>query len=732
MHLPQFIVDLALILGVAGATTLLCRFLKLPVVLGYVLSGIVVGPYLPTFSTVSDQESVKMWAEIGVIFLMFSLGLEFSLRKLMRVGPGATVTALVQIAALLFLGYAAGQMLGWERMDSLVLGGALAISSTMIIFKAFDDGGLKKRKFAQLVMGVLIIEDVAAILILVALSTMATSQLSANALLWTGLRLVVFASSCFLVGYLLIPTLFRKAGDRLNPETLTVVSIGLCLALSVGAQSLGFSAALGAFIMGSILAETRQAEKIEHLMMPLRDLFGAVFFVSVGMLVDPSMLVEHWGTILLISVVAVVGKTLAVAGGALLAGESLKVALPAGLAMGQIGEFSYIIANVGTSAGVTSKFLYPVIVCVSILTTLTTPPLISSSERISDFFASRLPRRFQALLDFHAQRVRTLQVDASQRSGLRLQMAKLILNGIVVTLVFGLSPRLIPTEIQAYLPVWSLSTLLAAPFIWGMFFALRDPSDDRRIYMPSLLGRLATVFWLGLLLEPHVDSPWIFFVAACGMTALFFTFYRRLETSYQWFESTIMRNLQQPKHRQESFEQAIPGLAPWEAHLSRIEVSGDSDFAGKSLDELRIRKDFGVTVAAIQRGRRMILPPVPETRLFPGDRILAMGSDEGLERFRVVAERNLPQDPAQDDLSQYALFQLLLQAEHPLLGQSLFESKLRERYGVLLVGLERKGERILSPDPEFRLQGGDLLWLVGDGKELQKLRAPVDAPPAAS
>jgi CPA2 family monovalent cation:H+ antiporter-2 len=724
MHLPPFIIDLALILGVAGATTLLCRLLKLPVVLGYVLAGIVVGPYMPSFSTVSDQESVRMWAEIGVIFLMFTLGLEFSLRKLMRAGSGATVTALIQIAALLFLGYGCGQLLGWQRMDSIVLGGALAISSTMIIFKAFDDGGLKKRKFAQLVMGVLIIEDVAAVLILVALSALATSQVSAGSLLSTGLRLVVFASCCFLVGYLLIPTLYRKAAARLNPETLTVVSIGLCLALAVGAQSLGFSAALGAFIMGSILAETRQSEQIEHLMTPLRDLFGAVFFVSVGMLVDPSMLVEHWGTILVISLVAVVGKTLAVAGGALIAGESLKVALPAGLAMGQIGEFSFIIANVGAGGGVTSKFLYPVVVCVSILTTLTTPLLVARSESITESVSRRLPRRLHALIDFHSQRVRALQADARQRSGLRLQLAKLVLNGILVTIIFGLAPRLLPNEAAAYLPVWILAALLAAPFIWGMFFALRDRSGDRRIYMPSLLGRLTTVFWVGLLVEPYFNSLWLFVAVGCGLTGLFLAFYRRLGTSYQWFEDTLVRNLQAPRRHNETFEQAIPGLAPWEAHLSRIEISGDSDIAGKNLTELQLRRNFGVTVAAIQRGRRMMLPPAPETRLFPGDQVLAMGTDEGLERFRQLAEPNLPLNADQQDLAHYSLFQLLVSPEHPLLGKSLFESKLRESYGVLLVGLERQGQRILSPEPDFRLEGGDLLWLVGDGKELQKLREP--------
>ena len=358
IHLPVLIADLGLILAAAGVTTLLFKKIKQPLVLGYILAGVLVGPYIDFMPTVTDHKSITIWAEIGVIFLLFSLGLEFSFKKLVKVGGSASITAIVEVVFMLLIGFGVGKMLGWSTMDSIFLGGILSVSSTTIIIRAFEELGVKHKKFAGLVFGVLIVEDLVAILLLVLLSTLAVSQQFAGTeMLISILKLAFFLVLWFLGGIFLIPTFLKATKKLMNDETMLIVSLALCLVMVLLAVKVGFSPALGAFIMGSILAETTQAEKIEHLTKSVKDLFAAIFFVSVGMLIDPSILLEYALPIVAVTLATVLGKLISSTLGALLSGQPLKTSVQAGMSLAQIGEFSFIIATLGLTLKVTSDFL---------------------------------------------------------------------------------------------------------------------------------------------------------------------------------------------------------------------------------------------------------------------------------------------------------------------------------------------------------------------------------------
>ena len=408
-HLPHLVTDLGIILAAAGITTVLFKMLKQPLVLGYIIAGLLVGPHLPLFPTIHEIENIQIWAEIGVIFLLFSLGLEFSFKKLVTVGGASSVMAFVEIVTMLLLGYMTGQLLGWSTMDSIFLGGILSISSTTIIVRAFNELGVKSQRFAGLVFGVLIVEDLVAILLLVLLSTLAVSQQFAGTeMLAAVLKLAFFLVVWFLAGIFLIPTLLKRLGRFMNDETLLIVSLALCLLMVILAAQVGFSPALGAFIMGSILAETTKAEKIEHLITPVRDLFGAIFFVSVGILINPAMIVEYAGPIALISAITVLGKVFSITGGGLLAGQGLRTSIQSGMSVTQIGEFSFIIATLGLTLNVTSEFLYPIAVAVSAITTFTTPYMIRLSEPLYRTVESALPEQWKVLLNRYSTGAHTI------------------------------------------------------------------------------------------------------------------------------------------------------------------------------------------------------------------------------------------------------------------------------------------------------------------------------------
>lgn len=724
-HLPALIQDLAMILGTAALVTIVFQKIRQPVVLGYIVAGVIVGPFTPTPITVTDLPNIKVLAELGVIFLMFSLGLEFTFPKLIGVGVAAAGTAIVEVVLMVTIGYFAGLALGWSTIDSLFLGGILSISSTTIIIKAFDEMGLKTRRFAQIVFGVLIVEDLVAILLLVALSTVAVTQtLFSMDLVFQTIQLVAVVGSWFLLGYFLVPSFLRWAEKLLNNETLTVLSAGLCLILVVVATRFHYSSALGAFIMGSILAETREAHRIENIIRPVRDLFAAVFFVSVGMLVNPRSLTENLGPIALITVVTILGKIFSTTVGALITGQPIKRSVQIGFSLAQIGEFSFIIATLGSTLNVTSEFLYPIAVAVSVITTFTTPFLIRFSEGAAGVLERVLPASVTRRIAGYALWAQNPRQTDELKKVAFGQVLRFLANSLLVALVVLAIARFAMPWIGEYLPPlaaaiagWIISALVSAPFVWGMFSAFRAPamaSGFRPFGTVSFLGQLATVVFLGSLSSVFFPTNASMILTMIAAAILFFAFYRRLERSYKWFERRFISNLKPAEKKAEEApsQTELSRLAPWDLYLTRLYVDPNSELVGKSLKESKVRSDYGLNVVAIQRGRDGVSAPGASDVIFPGDELLVLGTDEQIDRFKTVVEHPAHGAGKGRALSDHSLHRILIAPGSELVGRTIRDSGIRETMKGLVVGLERSNFRSINPDPATTLRAGDVLWTV--------------------
>lgn len=743
LHLPELIQDLGIILATAAVVTLIFKQLKQPVVLGYLIAGILVGPHFPYLPTIIEVKSIQAWAEIGVIFLLFGLGLEFSFKKLAKVGRTASITATVEIVFMLALGFLTGQMLGWSRMDSIFLGGILAISSTTIIVRAFEGLGLKGRSFVSLVFGVLIVEDLIAILLLVLLSTIAVTQtLAGGELVMAGLRLGFFLLLWFVVGIYLIPIFLRSIRAHLNDETTLVVSIGLCLMMVMLATKVGFSPALGAFVMGSLLAETRDGKRIEHLINPVRDLFAAVFFVSVGMLIDPQVLREYGLVILLVTVMTIAGKFLSSTLGSLLSGQSLRHSVQAGMSLAQIGEFSFIIATLGLTLKVTSDFLYPIAVAVSAITTFTTPYMIQRADQFSDWLEKNLPTPLLTRLD------RYQRVFADRETGEDVVSLiwnaygiKILLNAVVVvgiSLVMksfflpALSSR-IGAQDWVDVVAGMITLVLVAPFLWGVVLGKAAKASTRTtaniLRLRTLQFGLTIVRgFLGLGLGFFIVAQFsrtgtasIVVLAFFALTLLFFS--RFAEPLYRIVEDRFLANLNEKEQEEFSQARGTPELAPWDATIAPFLVSTDSELMGKTLEESKIKERFGVTVALIDRGRRRVQAPGRQERLLPGDRVYLIGTEKQFEIVQPVLEA-VRAEEVLEPTDSFGLQSVLLDDHSAFSDKSIRDCGLREAINGLIVGIERKGERLLNPDSTLVLKSGDLVWLVGDKERIRRLRRP--------
>jgi CPA2 family monovalent cation:H+ antiporter-2 len=738
IHLPELISDLGFILITAAVVTLLFRRLNQPVVLGYLIAGFLVGPNIPFLPTVSDPESVKVWAEIGVIFLLFSLGLEFSFKKLAHVGKSASITALFEVVSMVGIGFLTGLALGWSNMDSLFLGGILSISSTTIIVRAFDELGLKGKRFVSLVFGVLIVEDLVAILLLVLLSTVAVTQtLSGVELLSSTLKLGFFLLLWFLIGIYLLPPFLTMVRSLLTDETALVVALGLCLLMVIIATKVGFSPALGAFVMGSLLAETRDAKRIEHLVAPVRDLFAAVFFVSVGMMIDVGVLLQYGPEILLISTVTIVGKFLSSAVGALVSGRNLKDSVAAGLSLAQIGEFSFIIATLGLTLKVTSDFLYPIAVAVSAITTFSTPYLIRSADPLFKWLRVRLPAPVMNMIDRY-------QVAANQEG--KQTFIKLIwlahgprtLFSAIITIAIGLSLNkfLQPIALQQFgestwLTVgFAISALLlAAPFLWAVVLgrASLELSNEETARLEKLRPGLMIARTLGafllitFLINLFVPSGAVIgLVASLAMIGLALVA-KFAAPVYAHFENRFVENLAD-KDRVD-IGSLRPLLTPWDASLSELVVSPNSEFVGRTLLDSKVKERFGVMVSLIERGSKRILAPNRNHVLMPFDRLFVIGNDEQLQDARRVIEEAPLKSLDTPPPVAFGLSSLLIKQPSRYIGRSLRDCGLREDADGIVVGIERSGTRILNPDSNEVLQEDDLIWVVGDLKKTDRLRS---------
>lgn len=734
-HIPNLIIDLALILGAAGFITLLFKRLKQPVVLGYIIAGLLVSPNFTLFPTISEVEGIQTWAEIGVIFLLFALGLEFSFKKLASVGASAAVTGVFELSMMMLVGYAIGKLMGWPKMDCLFLGGIIAISSTTIIFRAFDELGLKTRQFTNLVMGVLIIEDLVAVLLMVLLSTLAVSQASAGTETLTAiLKLAFFLCLWFLTGIYLLPSFLKSISRHLSNETLLIVAIGLCFGMVVLAGAVGFSAALGAFIMGSILAETIYGENIEHLITPVKNLFGAIFFVSVGMLIDIKILGQYIVPVLLLTAIVLVGKTIFVSLGALIAGKALRQSVQAGTSMSQIGEFSFIIATLGVTLNVTSSYLYPIAVGVSVITTFTTPYMIRLADPIFNFLIRSLPAKLVNALNNYSRGSQTIKGESDWRIVFNAYLQMILLNSVIIVSLILLSNYYLKPFVASYFDnmIWAklvsiiLTLLVMSPFIWGLMAKKIQGIAYKSLWLDSkynhgplvtleALRNIVAVILVGVLFRQFFPFWKAFAGTAVAMIIVLVIFKQRLQHFYHRIEHRFLTNL----NEKQKTSPASQVLTPWDAHLSRITISPSSALIGKGLEELQLREKYGINIALIERGNRVIYAPSAREQLFPFDEIGVIGTDIQLQVFSKLVESMSEAHVSNADGENIALVKIVVDEHNGLTGQTIRQSRIREKTNGLVVGIERNGQRLLNPVSDTAFEWQDVVWLVGDRSKIK-------------
>jgi CPA2 family monovalent cation:H+ antiporter-2 len=752
-HLPSLIEDLALILIAAAITTMLFKRIKQPLVLGYIIAGFLVGPHLSLTPTVIDTANVKTLAEIGVIFLLFSLGLEFSFKKLVRVGGAASITAFVEIIFITVTGYMLGRWMKWSVIDSLFLGGMLASSSTTIIIKAFDELGIKTKQYARIVFGVLVVEDIVVILLMVLLSTVAvTKQFEGSEMLFTVGKLLFFLALWFIAGIFLLPTLLRKAKKLLDEETLLILSIGLCLGMVVVATQAGFSAELGAFIMGSILAETTKAEKIEQILKPVKDLFGAIFFVSVGMLIDPQTIIEYRWPVLWVTLLTLFGKLFSTTLGALLSGQPLKQSVQVGMSMAQIGEFAFIVATLGLTLGVISDFLFPVAVGASAITTFTTPYMIKFSPTFYSFVEKSLPVKWIHALNSYSSSAQNIQAESNWKKVMKAYMNIAVTNGIILLALMLLSIRFllpflnenIDNNITRSILGLVVTLGIAAPFLWALMAKKPNNLAYKELWLntkysrgPLLVleisrnvtGILLISFWVDRLFSTKMALV----VAVPIIIIVLILFSKRIQQFYQRLEGRFLSNLNareriaiEGKKREEKLLRKKinlhTDLSPWDAHMIDLEANPHAEYIGKTLLELAWRENYGINIAYIKRGNKLIYAPGRNNRLLPFDHVGIIATDDQLNTFKPVFDASESIDATDHNIADIILQKIVVDEHNKLKGNTIRASHIRERTNGLVVGIERNKERILNPDSTTIFEWGDIVWIVGDRKKIQRLK----------
>ena len=738
MNTESLITDLAFILLLGAVVTVLFKWIKQPVVLGYIVAGFLASPHFEYLPSVTSEENIDFWAEIGIVVLLFSLGLEFSFKKLLNSGGSAVVTALVVVTGMMGAGFAIGHILHFNTINSLFLGGMLSMSSTTIIIKAFNDLGLRQKKFASLVLAVLIVEDLFAVVMMVLLSSIAiNSSVEGAELLYSIAKLVFFLLIWFAVGVYVLPSLLNSIRGFLNPETLLVVSMGLCLGMAVFSVYCGFSMALGACVMGSILAGTSYAERIEHVVTPVKDLFGAVFFISVGMMVRPDIIAEYWLPILILSAVVIVGMIVFGTAGMLITGQTLKVASESGFSLTQIGEFAFIIASLGMSLGVLEPTLYPIVVAVSVITTFGTPFFIRASVPFYDFVERHLPERLHFLIDrYHKDVEKNEAAGASWKPVLkrylwRTALYSVVLLGIAILGYRYLMPYLSGLMGQGVKLLTVVVTLAAmSPFLMALMMPLSASSDESgeeearaainalpRTVLTIFRFLIALFFVIGVISEAFSKRMGVL-VAAVLVVLLVFFFSTRLRRRMRRIESRFIDNLNERELRRSGKKNAVVG----DLHLAYMTIGTACDFAGERLVNSNIRHRYGVNIVSIQRGQTVIQIPGSQERLFPGDTVGVIGTEEQIAAILPDVEKNLD-DAAlpSGDLSKTRLTGILLSDSSPLAGHTPRDSALRDRYDALVVAVDR-GDEHIDTRPDLVFRPGDLVWLVGDPQKLASLK----------
>ena len=742
-EIPYLVKDLALILMVAGIVTIIFKKLKQPLVLGYIVAGFLVSPHMPYTMSVIDESDIKTWADIGVIFTLFSLGLDFSFKKIVKMGASPIIATVVIVFSMMMLGISVGHGFGWSKMDCIFLGGMLAMSSTTIIYKAFDDMGLRQQKFAGMVMSVLILEDILAIVMMVMLSAIAGgSNPDGEQMLGSIVKIGFFLVLWFIVGIFAIPWFLRSVRKLVNNETLLIVALGLCCGMAVLSTKVGFSSAFGAFVMGSV-----EAEKIIKLVEPVKNLFGAIFFVSVGMLVDPKILVEYALPILALVCTILVGQAILGTLGFMLGGESLKSAMRCGFSMSQIGEFSFIIASLGLSLGVISNFLYPVVVAVSVITTFLTPYMIRLATPTYLVMEKHLPDKLINVLNHFAMSHPSTTQQSKWKSLLKQMtintVAYSILSAAVITLMF----TFVLPFMRSLFPGWRLhwyanaitgllTIIIIAPFLRAIVMKKNHSNEWRRLWVESSINRIPLLFTI-----------FVRFVIALGFIFYICNYLTRftnalmiiigvvvvsLMIASRWtkkrsikMERVFIHNLRSRDIMAQVNGEKKPlyegHLLDRDIHISEFEVPVDSTWGGKSLQQLHLRQRFGIDMSSIMRGSQRLNIPNGETIIFPGDKLQVIGNDEQLQKFATSIAQDIYPEDLEIEKREMKLRQLIISSKSEFCGKSLIESGIRDKYNCMVVGLEEGQENLTKIAPSYVFQKGDILWIVGEESDLQKI-----------
>ncbi len=747
-ELPALINDLALTLMVAGFVTIVFKKLKQPLVLGYIVAGFLVSPHMPYTASVMDMESIHLWAEIGVMFLLFSLGLDFSFKKILKMGASPIISTVSIIFCMSMLGVLVGQLFSWSKMDCIFLGGMLAMSSTTIIYKAFSDLGLRQQQFAGLVMSVLILEDILAIVMMVMLSAIASgNNPDGQQMLGSIVKIAFFLVLWLVVGIFAIPQFLRKVRKEINDEVLLIVSLGLCCAMAVFSTKVGFSSAFGAFIMGSILAETIEAEHIEKLVEPVKNLFGAIFFVSVGMLVDPHILMEYAFPILLLVLTILLGQSIFGTIAFMLGGESLKSAMRCGFSMAQIGEFSFIIASLGLSLGVISDFLYPVVVAVSVITTFLTPYMIRLATPAYDNLEKHLPTKVITILN-HFSMSHPNSKEQSKWKKLLVQMAfntliYAILTSATITIMFTF---FLPF-MRELLPGWQLhwyangitgilTVLLCSPFLRAMVMKKNRSEEFRALWEESNRNRPTLLFTI--LVRVVIAVGFVFYICnylsrlssaimiTIGLIAvLLIVLSRSVKQRSIKLERLFILNL-----RSRDIEAQVHGkmrplyegrLLDRDVHIAEMDVPANSQWMGSTLKQLDLGKKYGILVSSILRANMRLNIPDGDYIIFPGDKLQVIGSDEQLSKFASAIESEVLGEDFNVEEREMKLRQLIIGRDSYFVGKTLVESGIRNLYSCMVIGMEEGKENLSRVDPTRPFQEGDILWVVGEQEALDAL-----------
>ncbi len=737
-NLPDIFNDLAVILITAGVITVIFKWLKQPLVLGYILAGFFIGPYFPWFPAVTDTESVRVWSDIGIVFLMFALGLEFSIKKLKKVGATGAITALTELAIMFIIGNSVGHILGFKDMDCIFLGCMLSISSTAIIVKSFDDLKMKQQKFTSTVTAVLVVEDIVAVLLLVLLSTISVSRtFNGGELVMSIVKLAFFLIVWFVFGIYLIPTFLRWMRKYMTEETLLLVAVGLCFAMVVLAAKVGFSTALGAFVMGAILAETIEADVIHRLVTPLKNLFGAVFFVSVGMLIKPEVLVHYWLPILVIALSIILFKSTAATIGVVLSGKPLKTAVQSGFCFCQIGEFSFIIAGLGLSFGVIDENLYPIIVSVSILTTFVTPYMIKGALPFYGWLEPKLPAKFKKHLEDYSQHA---FVEEGNKDSIahfvRKQLSGVMLHGVILAAISLLSLGILRPFLERIFTdmdiplIWSrvvglLGTLiLMSPFLWAVAVKgvskqkIKDMFETYRysqaVIIPILLLRyFVALFAVGSVIAAYVDiAVGLLLVLAVAIVALILLS-RRADGFYDQIVNRFNKNFNS-RQAQASFR--IPIGMENEFCMERLRMTASSPLAGKTLAQAQLRETYGANIVTIERGDDVIDLPGKDDLMMPADILTVIGTEEEVSAIRADIEKEADMLVHDHSAHEIHMYHYSVEPGGALCGMQIGTSMLATKHHVMVIAIERNGSKIVNPGRNTIFHAGDMIWFVSPEK----------------